>query len=142
MNGSIALPLVKSGNLLQQFPQEYFSDIGHGEATPQRSYSPHLLAESLLSKHHIFMQAFSKLRCVKIGCSDARCFAASPFGLCSPTDYRLNCLGKLPSLLDIEKKTSIKKNRIMKYNSAHFIQSDPPSLQDLFHSGNRKDFVA
>jgi len=30
----------------------------------------------------------------------------------------------------------------MKHNSAHFIQSDPPSLQDLFQSGNRKDFVA
>ena len=27
------------------------------------------------------MQALTKLRCVKTGCSDARCFAAFPFGL-------------------------------------------------------------
>ena len=30
----------------------------------------------------------------------------------------------------------------MKHNSSHSIQSDPASLQDLFQSGNRKDFVA
>ncbi len=30
----------------------------------------------------------------------------------------------------------------MKHNSSHSIQSHPASLQDLFQSGNRKDFVA
>jgi len=30
----------------------------------------------------------------------------------------------------------------MKHNSSHPIQSDPASLQDLFQSGNRKNFVA
>jgi Fe-S-cluster containining protein len=30
----------------------------------------------------------------------------------------------------------------MKHNSSHSIQSDPAILQDLFQSGNRKDFVA
>ena len=44
--------------------------------------SRHLSAGLLLSEHHIFMQTLSKLRFVKTGCSDARCFAASPFGLC------------------------------------------------------------
>jgi hypothetical protein len=39
------------------------------------------LAEYLFRKHHIFMQAISRLRLAKTGCSDARCFAASPFGL-------------------------------------------------------------
>jgi hypothetical protein len=69
-------------NESQEFPQKYFCDLGHGEATPQRSYSRHLLAGFLFRKHHIFMQPLAMLRFVKTGCSDARCFAASPFGLC------------------------------------------------------------
>jgi len=64
-----------------EFPQKYFSYIGHGEATPQRSYSRHLLAGFLLREHHIFMQTLSRGRLVKTGCSDAHCCAASPSGL-------------------------------------------------------------
>ena len=30
----------------------------------------------------------------------------------------------------------------MKHNSSHSFEFDPASLQSLFHSGNRKDFVA
>jgi len=30
----------------------------------------------------------------------------------------------------------------MQHNSSHSMQSDPASLQDLFQSGNRKDFVS
>jgi hypothetical protein len=76
------MSFIDFSTFFQEFHQEYFSDIGHRKATPQRSYSRHLLAEFLLRKHHIFMQALLKLRLVKIGCSDARCSAAFPFGLC------------------------------------------------------------
>ena len=43
-----------------------------------KAFSRRLLAESHLRKHHIFMQTLAGLRWVNRGCSDARCFAASP----------------------------------------------------------------
>ena len=37
------------------------------------------MAVSRLRKHQIFMLTLARLRCVRTGCSDAHCFAASPF---------------------------------------------------------------
>jgi hypothetical protein len=45
------------------------------------------------------MQALSKLRCVKVGCSDARCFAASPLGL-------------IPSIATSKDRVGCEANRI------------------------------
>jgi hypothetical protein len=39
------------------------------------------MAMSLLRKHQIFMLALAKLKSVKKGGSDARCFRVSTFGL-------------------------------------------------------------
>ena len=47
-----------------------------GEGSSTTSNARHLMAVSLLRKHQIFMLALAKLRCVKSGGLDARCFPA------------------------------------------------------------------
>ena len=70
------------GNGSRNFPKNILVKSATGKLLHNAHNSRHLLAEFLFSEHHIFMQTFAKLRSVKIGCSDVRCFAASPFGLC------------------------------------------------------------
>ena len=66
----------------RSFPKNILDTWATGRLLLNAHDSRHLLAGFLFSKRHIFMQTLSKLRFVKTGCSDARCFAASPFGLC------------------------------------------------------------
>jgi len=68
--------------IFRSFPKNISVTWATGKLLHNAHNSRYLLAESLCSEHHIFMQTLSKLRCVKIGCSDVRCFTASPFGLC------------------------------------------------------------
>jgi hypothetical protein len=77
----------KAGFEMEGRFQCYCSSLAH-PSPPLRTgvalaaaFSHHLMAVSLVRKHQIFMLAPAKLRCVKSGGSDARCFAASPFGL-------------------------------------------------------------
>jgi hypothetical protein len=46
----------------QEFPPNYFRDIGPGKLLHNAHDSHHLLAGFLLSEHHIFMQTLARLR--------------------------------------------------------------------------------
>ena len=77
-----ARPLVNDA-VARSFPKNVLVPQATGRLLHNVHIRAILLARFLLRLHHIFMQALTKLRCVSKGCSDARCFAAFPFGLCA-----------------------------------------------------------
>jgi hypothetical protein len=61
------------------FPKNAINGLRIGEDYSTTSNSRYFMAVFFLTKHHIFMHTLAGLRYRNTGCSDARCFAASPY---------------------------------------------------------------